>query len=390
MNATNNGTTGGGTPGTSPDAEAYKSAISLDLWSKNPVHVNISLSNSNLTICASSENADGIYGSNINSFWNITGTGNASITGISQHGNGVSLKNLNINASGLNGTTTVSGIAKGNGNGVDISNSTLINVTVNGNGTDGSGVNISGNLTSSGNSTVTGNASGNGTGVDINGTVTGGDITGNASGSGNGVNISGNITDGVISGGATGNGSGVDISGNSTLTNTTVSGNGTDGSGVNISGNLTGNAGSTVTGNASGNGNGVNISGNITDGVISGGAVNGNGVEYTGPSKLTNTTVSGTSVNGNDVKEYSQDAIQQHARSTQAALARLRAEGSQVTETSGYHPKTRTLTISVCDEEHSCSRNTVSLAGADVQPPYSHPRVVATPMTSGSEKNVNP
>ncbi|WP_247188427.1 beta strand repeat-containing protein, partial [Escherichia coli] len=182
MNATNNGTTGGGTPGTSPDAEAYKSAISLDLWSKNPVHVNISLSNSNLTICASSENADGIYGSNINSFWNITGTGNASITGISQHGNGVSLKNLNINASGLNGTTTVSGIAKGNGNGVDISNSTLINVTVNGNGTDGSGVNISGNLTSSGNSTVTGNASGNG----------------------NGVNISGNITDGVISGGATG------------------------------------------------------------------------------------------------------------------------------------------------------------------------------------------
>ncbi|EOZ0610257.1 hypothetical protein ACQEJU_005105, partial [Escherichia coli] len=143
--------------------------------------------------------------------------------------------------------------------------------------------------------------------------------------------------------------------------------------------------------NASGNGNGVNISGNITDGVISGGAVNGNGVEYTGPSKLTNTTVSGTSVNGNDVKEYSQDAIQQHARSTQAALAELRAEGSQVTETSGYRPETRTLTISVCDEENNCSRNTVlSSAEADVQPPYSHPRVVATPMTSGSEKNVNP
>ncbi|NZC40279.1 beta strand repeat-containing protein, partial [Escherichia coli] len=183
MNATNNGTR---------NVEDYKSAISSDLWNRHPVHVNISLSNSNLTICASSENADGIYGSNINSVWNITGTGNASITGISQHGYGVRLKNLNINASGLNGTTTVSGIAKGNGNGVDISNVNLINVTVNGNGTDGSGVNISGNLTSSGNSTV----------------------TGNASGSGNGVNISGNITDGVISGGATGNGSGVDISGN--------------------------------------------------------------------------------------------------------------------------------------------------------------------------------
>ncbi|EKG7251671.1 hypothetical protein L6031_RS24800, partial [Escherichia coli] len=119
MNATNNGTR---------NVEDYKSAISSDLWNRHPVHVNISLSNSNLTICASSENADGIYGSNINSFWNITGTGNASITGISQHGYGVRLKNLNINASGLNGTTTVSGIAKGNGNGVDISNVNLINV----------------------------------------------------------------------------------------------------------------------------------------------------------------------------------------------------------------------------------------------------------------------
>ena len=381
MNATNNGT--GEING---NITEYKSAIATDMWGDNtdvnyPLHVNISLSNSNLTICASSEDADGIYGSNVNSFWNITGTGNASITGMSQHGNGVSLEDININASGLNGTTTLTGIATGNGNGVDISgNTTLINVVVNGNGTDGSGVNISGNLTSSGNSTVTGNASGNGTGVDINGTVTGGDITGNASGSGNGVNISGNITDGVISGGATGNGSGVDISGNSTLTNTTVNGNGTDGRGVNISGNLTSSGNSTVTGNASGNGNGVNISGNITDGVISGSATgNGAGVVISGNSTLTNTTV------------YSQDAIQQHAQSTQAALAELRAEGSQVTETSGYRPETRTLTISVCDEENNCSRNTVlSSAEADVQPPYSHTDVAAKPMTSGSEKNVNP
>ncbi|HIA7970190.1 TPA: filamentous hemagglutinin N-terminal domain-containing protein, partial [Escherichia coli] len=187
MNATNNGTR---------NVEDYKSAIATDMWGgpggtmNNPLHVNISLSNSNLTICASSEDADGIYGSNMNSFWNITGTGNASITGMSQHGNGVSLEDININASGLNGTTTLTGIATGNGNGVDISgNTTLINVVVNGNGTDGAGVSISGNLSNSGNSTVTGNASGNGTGVDINGTVTGGDITGNASGNGNGVNI---------------------------------------------------------------------------------------------------------------------------------------------------------------------------------------------------------
>ncbi|HCO0724985.1 TPA: filamentous hemagglutinin N-terminal domain-containing protein, partial [Escherichia coli] len=166
MNATNNGTSE-----ISGNITEYKSAIATDMWGgpgntvfSYPLHVNISLSNSNLTICASSEDADGIYGSNMNSFWNITGTGNASITGMSQHGNGVSLEDININASGLNGTTTLTGIATGNGNGVDISgNTTLINVVVNGNGTDGSGVNISGNLTSSGNSTVTGNASGNGT-----------------------------------------------------------------------------------------------------------------------------------------------------------------------------------------------------------------------------------
>uniref|UniRef100_UPI003D9A7B7E beta strand repeat-containing protein n=1 Tax=Escherichia coli TaxID=562 RepID=UPI003D9A7B7E len=149
MNATNNGTSK-----ISGDITEYKSAIATDMWSgpgntvNYPLHVNISLSNSNLTICASSEDADGIYGSNMNSFWNITGTGNASITGMSQHGNGVSLEDININASGLNGTTTLTGIATGNGNGVDISgNTTLINVVVNGNGTDGSGVNISGNLT---------------------------------------------------------------------------------------------------------------------------------------------------------------------------------------------------------------------------------------------------
>ncbi|HIA7884303.1 TPA: hypothetical protein ACWSA9_005243, partial [Escherichia coli] len=125
-----------------------------------------------------------------------------------------------------------------------------------------------------------------------------------------------------------------------------------------------------------GNGNGVNISGNITDGVISGSATgNGAGVVISGNSTLTNTTV------------YSQDAIQQHAQSTQAALAWLRAEGSQVTETSGYRPETRTLTISVCDEENNCSRNTVlSSAEADVQPPYSHTDVAAKPMTPGSEK----
>ncbi|MFK9125525.1 filamentous hemagglutinin N-terminal domain-containing protein, partial [Escherichia coli] len=111
---------------------------------------NNTLTADNINLTGNSTNGTGLQ-LNGNTTLNAT---NGSITGISQHGYGVRLKNLNINASGLNGTTTVSGIAKGNGNGVDISNVNLINVTVNGNGTDGSGVNISGNLTSSGNSTV--------------------------------------------------------------------------------------------------------------------------------------------------------------------------------------------------------------------------------------------
>ncbi|WP_106416799.1 filamentous hemagglutinin N-terminal domain-containing protein, partial [Escherichia coli] len=291
--------------------DIYTAGIGLHSYIGETDITNIILNNSNLTMNGHSQNAAGIGGwsdSDTKTKWNISGNGNVTINGSSVEMDG--FRTISINATGLNGSValfgkstngsgvkitktemsnvTISGSATGNGSGVDISgDNTLTNTTVSGNGTDGAGVSISGNLSNSGNSTVTGNASGNG----------------------NGVNISGNITDGVISGSATGNGAGVDISGNSTLTNTTVSGNGTDGSGVNISGNLTNSGNSTVTGNASGNGtgvdingtvtggditgnasgngNGVNISGNITDGVISGSATgNGAGVDISGDSTL--------------------------------------------------------------------------------------------------------
>ncbi|HDI5827595.1 TPA: hypothetical protein PN965_004893, partial [Escherichia coli] len=230
MNATNNGTLA---------AQGYKSAISGDIWEKNPTDVNIKLNDSDLTICASGKNADGITSKHNRGVWNITGTGNASITGISQYANGISL--ININASGLNGSTTLTGISTdaAEGAGVFLMNNSLINVTVNGNAT---------------------NASGNGSGLYIigNSTLTNSTVNGYSSGTASGVEISGNITltNSMLNGYSSGTASGVLISGNSTLTNTTVSGNGTDGSGVKISGNLTGDAGSTVTGNASGNGTG--------------------------------------------------------------------------------------------------------------------------------------
>ncbi|EFO2714677.1 filamentous hemagglutinin, partial [Escherichia coli] len=171
------------------------------------------------TLTNTTVNGNGTDGSGVNISGNLTSSGNSTVTGnASGNGNGVNISGnitdgvisggatgngsgVDISGDSILINTTVNGYSSGTASGVDISgNSTLTNTTVSGNGTDGSGVNISGNLTNSGNSTVTGNASGNGTGVDINGTVTGGDITGNASGNGNGVNISGNITDGVISG----------------------------------------------------------------------------------------------------------------------------------------------------------------------------------------------
>ena len=389
---------------------------SISLTGHSDANIGVSLSGSsswdatNITITGSSSwngstaSEDVYVGRGIQLDGNLTFTGNVAINGTGEGGSGVALRAL-VNLTFNNGTAVINGTSTGHsvndiytaGIGLhsyigetDITNIILnnSNLTMNGHSQNAAGIggwsdsdtktkwNISGN----------GNVTINGSSVEMDGFRT---ISINATGLNGSVALFGKSTNGsgvkitktemsnvTISGSATGNGSGVDISGDNTLTNTTVSGNGTDGAGVSISGNLSNSGNSTVTGNATGNGNGVNISGNITDGVISGSATgNGAGVVISGNSTLTNTTV------------YSQDAIQQHAQSTQAALAWLRAEGSQVTETSGYRPETRTLTISVCDEENNCSRNTVlSSAEADVQPPYSHTDVAAKPMTPGSEK----
>ncbi|AXE10807.1 hypothetical protein AU956_25025 [Salmonella enterica subsp. enterica serovar Oranienburg] len=87
---------------------------------------------------------------------------------------------------------TVNGNAT-DGTGVNVSgNSTLTDVTVNGNTTSGTGVDISGNLTNKDNTTITGN-SGSGAGVGLNGTVTGGSLAGNSV-SGPGLHVTGNST----------------------------------------------------------------------------------------------------------------------------------------------------------------------------------------------------
>ncbi len=405
----------------------YTAAIAVPVgWNWNKT-TTIALKNSNLTITAKSEQGPGMIGGNNDSGrWSqnkivFSGQGNVSVT---SSGGYYGYSDLSMDASTLNGSASLHGTSVNNA-GVKLTNTIMNNITIIGKSENDAGVHIGGESTLTNtnvrgestnhsgvklehidqfsanprndnvnliNSSLSGSSvNGSGVSTSINLSNSGNStITGTASGNGNGVNISGNITDGNITGSATGNGSGVSTSGNSTLTNTTVNGSGMNGSGVNISGNLSNSGNSTITGTASGNGNGVNISGYVTDGNITGSAVYGNGVEYTGPTTLTNTTVTGSSVYGMNVKEYSQDAVQQRALQTQAALGALRVEGSQVLETSGYRPEPQTLNISVCDEEGNCTRSTVSSAGADVQPPHRHTGVVAKPLSSGSAKPVNP
>ena len=401
----------------------YTAAIAVPVgWNWNKT-TTIALKNSNLTITAKSEQGPGMIGGNNDSGrWSqnkivFSGQGNVSVT---SSGGYYGYSDLSMDASTLNGSASLHGTSVNNA-GVKLTNTIMNNITIIGKSENDAGVHIGGESTLTNtnvrgestnhsgvklehidqfsanprndnvnliNSSLSGSSvNGSGVSTSINLSNSGNStITGTASGNGNGVNISGNITDGNITGSATGNGSGVSTSGNSTLTNTTVNGSGMNGSGVNISGNLSNSGNSTITGIASGNGNGVNISGYVTDGNITGSAVYGNGVEYTGPTTLTNTTVTGSSVYGMNVKEYSQDAVQQRALQTQAALGALRVEGSQVLETSGYRPEPQTLNISVCDEEGNCTRSTVSSAGADVQPPHRHTGVVAKPLSSGSAK----
>ena len=426
----NNGTatiTGDNT-GKSGDFEdsTYASAIAVSVKNNQNKTSNIVLTNSDLTITATSKQGPGMMGGNNDTGrWThntivFSGQGNVSVA---SNGGYYGYSDLSMDASQLNGSAKLHGISV-NYAGVKLTNTNMNNITIIGASKNDSGVHIGGETTLTNtnvrgestnhsgvklehikqlqwfqtyprydnvnliNSSLSGSSvNGSGVSTSINLSNSGNStITGTASGDGNGVNISGNITDGNITGSATGNGSGVSTSGNSTLTNTTVNGSGMNGSGVNISGNLSNSGNSTITGIASGNGNGVNISGYVTDGNITGSAVYGNGVEYTGPTTLTNTTVTGSSVYGMNVKEYSQDAVQQRALQTQAALGALRAEGSQVLETSGYRPEPQTLNISVCDEEGNCTRSTVSSAGADVQPPHRHTGVVAKPLSSGSAK----
>ncbi|EGS3685223.1 filamentous hemagglutinin N-terminal domain-containing protein [Salmonella enterica] len=221
----------------------------------------------------------------------LTGT-SVSGAGIKINGNNVSIANGSLN-----------GTSQGNGAGVELTggnNYTVSHVTVTGQSAGGNAVGVNGNLTLN-DSTLSGNTA-NGSGVSVSGNVnsTNTTVTGNATGTGSGVDLAGNVTGGTVNGNAT-DGTGVNVSGDSTLTDVTVNGNTTSGTGVDVNANLTNQGSTTVNGNATGTGSGVDLAGNVTGGTVNGNATDGTGVNVSGDSTLTDVTVNGNTTSGTGV-----------------------------------------------------------------------------------------
>ncbi|ELS2040274.1 filamentous hemagglutinin N-terminal domain-containing protein, partial [Salmonella enterica] len=178
-------------------------------------------------------------------FFDNTGvTGNFTITGESNTGNGVavpkfgeiSLVNTTITGSSKSGAGILMNASDKQIKKIDLNGNTLTGTSV-----SGAGIKINGNNVSIANGSLNGTSQGNGAGVELTGgnnyTVSHVTVTGQSAG-GNAVGVNGNLTlnDSTLSGN-TANGSGVSVSGNVNTTNTTVTGNATGtGSGVDLAG----------------------------------------------------------------------------------------------------------------------------------------------------------
>ncbi|EHM4565887.1 hypothetical protein KGH42_004896, partial [Escherichia coli] len=126
--------------GNPSDANAYYAAFGASSATEDrKTIINITLNNTNLSINANSINGSGILGfTNLDSNITISGTGNASLNGTSQ--NRVGIAYFDVNASGLNGTVTLTGSST-NDSGVLLKNNHLDNIIITGNATgNGTGV----------------------------------------------------------------------------------------------------------------------------------------------------------------------------------------------------------------------------------------------------------
>ncbi|HFT5239299.1 TPA: filamentous hemagglutinin N-terminal domain-containing protein [Yersinia enterocolitica] len=293
-------------------------------------------------------------GAGVNISGNLTGSENSAVLGDTVNGTGVNVgHDVDLTGRATTDLLEITGNASGeSGTGAKLNgNNTLDNVSLAGDATNGTGMNISGPIVNHGNTTVDGKST-EGDGVRLNGAVTGGTVNGSSTnGSGvkvvgetvldnatlngssvegagldilanitgsNGSGVQGNTANGTgvavgneveltgaettdllsVTGNASGDsGTGVKLHGNNTLDNVSLAGEATNGTGMNISGPIINNGNTAVNGKST-EGDGVRLNGAITGGTVNGSSANGSGVKVVGDSVLDNATLNGSSTEG--------------------------------------------------------------------------------------------
>ncbi|EIE6963577.1 S-layer family protein, partial [Salmonella enterica] len=260
--------------------------ISIDNWEGTQAKIIITTLNGTLNISGQARNREGI--TSVSSSFSINpndgsgyhgyvfkGDGDVNVKGVSDSSNGVDMRFFDN--TGVTGNFTITGESN-TGNGVAVpkfGEISLVNTTITGSSKSGAGI-----LMNASDKQIKK--------IDLNGnTLTGTSV------SGAGIKINGNnvsIANGSLNGTSQGNGAGVELTGgnNYTVSHVTVTGQSAGGNAVGVNGNLTLND-STLSGNTA-NGSGVSVSGNVnsTNTTISGGATgSGNGVSLGGNASIT-------------------------------------------------------------------------------------------------------
>ncbi|EKO8790482.1 filamentous hemagglutinin N-terminal domain-containing protein, partial [Salmonella enterica] len=281
--------------------------ISIDNWEGTQAKIIITTLNGTLNISGQARNREGI--TSVSSSFSINpndgsgyhgyvfkGDGDVNVKGVSDSSNGVDMRFFDN--TGVTGNFTITGESN-TGNGVAVpkfGEISLVNTTITGSSKSGAGILMNASdkqikkIDLNGN-TLTG-TSVSGAGIKINGnnvSIANGSLNGTSQGNGAGVELTGGnnytVSHVTVTGQSAG-GNAVGVNGNLTLNDSTLSGNTANGSGVSVSGNVN-TTNTTVTGNATGTGSGVDLAGNVTGGTVNGNATDGTGVNVSGDSTLT-------------------------------------------------------------------------------------------------------
>ncbi|EKE1873128.1 filamentous hemagglutinin N-terminal domain-containing protein, partial [Salmonella enterica] len=264
--------------------------ISIDNWEGTQAKIIITTLNGTLNISGQARNREGI--TSVSSSFSINpndgsgyhgyvfkGDGDVNVKGVSDSSNGVDMRFFDN--TGVTGNFTITGESN-TGNGVAVpkfGEISLVNTTITGSSKSGAGILMNASdkqikkIDLNGN-TLTG-TSVSGAGIKINGnnvSIANGSLNGTSQGNGAGVELTGGnnytVSHVTVTGQSAG-GNAVGVNGNLTLNDSTLSGNTANGSGVSVSGNVN-TTNTTVTGNATGTGSGVDLAGNVTGGTVNG------------------------------------------------------------------------------------------------------------------------